>query len=156
LKKSEFLIGKFTAFAIIGVIESIYILLLAVYAFNTAAVGNLFYVFVIEMLLVAPTLGLGLLLSTFIKTEKQAIAILPLITIPAILVSQTFSPIEVIPVAFRWLAYLSPMTYSNEALRAIMIKGSGLTEVLDQIYALVTLGVVSMTAGIIAFKKRLE
>jgi ABC-2 type transport system permease protein len=96
------------------------------------------------------------LLSTFIKTEKQAIAILPLITIPAILVSQTFSPIEVIPVAFRWLAYLSPMTYSNEALRAIMIKGSGLTEVLDQIYALVTLGVVSMTAGIIAFKKRLE
>jgi ABC-2 type transport system permease protein len=156
LKKSELFTGKFLAFSTIGILESVYVLLLATEIFGAMSKGSILAAFLIELLLIMPSLGIGLMVSTIIKTERQALAALPLITIPAILISQTFAPIEVMPQFIRPLAYLSPMTYSNVALRAIMIKGESLLTVWPQITVLLLYGLIALAIGIKLYKKKME
>jgi ABC transporter DrrB family efflux protein len=156
LKKSELFGGKFLAFAGIGIIESIYVLFIATDVFGSVNNGSILAVFLIELLLIMPSLGIGLMISTIIKTERQALAVLPLVTIPAILISQTFAPIEVMPSFIRPLSYLSPMTYSNTALREIMIKGAALNTLWPEIITLLVYGLIALAAGIILYKKKIE
>ena len=148
--------GKFLAFSAIGVLESVYVLFTATYVFGAINHGSVLAALLIELLLIMPSLGIGLMVSTLIKTERQALAALPLISIPSILISQTFAPIEVMPEFIRPLAYLSPMTYSTSALRAIMIKGESILAVWPQITILMLYGIAALTIGIMLYKKRLE
>jgi ABC-2 type transport system permease protein len=156
LKKHELLGGKFVVFSFVGIVESLYALLLAVFLFDVRIAGSLLNVFLILFLLILASSGIGLLLSSIVKTLRQCIMLLPLVVLPAILISQTFAPVEVMPEFMQHVAKLSPMLYSNIALRAIMIKGAGLVEVAPQITALAIYAVVTLSIGIAISKKRIK
>lgn len=156
LKKWEFFGGKFIVFFIIGIIEAIYVLLLAIILFNVSIVGNIFSAFIVLILLMAASIGLGLLVSSVVKSMRQAIMLVPLVIIPAVLISQTFSPIEVMPKFMQYVSYISPMLYSNVALREIMIKGTNLIGVMSEIIILSLYALVTLILGIILYKKRIE
>jgi ABC transporter DrrB family efflux protein len=156
LKKWELLGGKFFVFFIAGIIEAVYVLLLAIFLFHVQVAGSIFNAFLVLTLLMAASIGLGLLVSAIVKTMRQAIMLIPLVVIPAVLISQTFSPIEVMPKFMQYFSYVSPMLYSNVALREIMIKGTGITGVLPQIIILCIYALVTLLLGILITKKRIE
>jgi ABC-type multidrug transport system permease subunit len=156
LKKHELLGGKFVVFSFVGIVESLYALLLAVFLFDVRIAGSLLNVFIILFLLILASSGIGLLLSSIVRTLRQCIMLLPLVVLPAILISQTFAPVEVMPEFMQHVAKLSPMLYSNIALRAIMIKGAALVDVAPQITALAIYAVVTLSIGIAISKKRIK
>ncbi|MFT4303977.1 MAG: ABC transporter permease [Candidatus Woesearchaeota archaeon] len=156
LKKWELVGGKFIVFFIIGIIEAVYVLLLAIFLFKVIIIGSIPLVFLVLILLMAASIGLGLLISAVVKTMRQAIMLVPLVLIPSVLISQTFSPIEVMPIFMQYVAYFSPMFYSNVALREIMIKGSGIEAVILPIIILGIYALITVILGIIIYKKRIE
>lgn len=87
---------------------------------------------------------------------RQAVMLVPLVVIPSVLISQTFSPIEVMPQFMQYVAYLSPMFYSNVALREIMIKGTSIDGVIGAILVLALYAVVTLIIGIAISKKRIQ
>jgi len=156
LKKYELFLGKFFIFFLAGIIETFYVISISIVIFNVQIAGKITDLMIVLFLLIAASLGLGLLVSAVVKTMRQAVMLIPLVVIPSILISQTFSPIEVMPKLMQQVAYLSPMFYSNVALREIMIKGTSLAGVMTQI---IILGVYAFTAlllGILVSKKRVE
>lgn len=156
LKKIELFGAKFLIFFLVGIIEAVYVLLLAIFIFNVQIVGNIFSVILVLLLLMASSIGLGLLISAIVKTMRQAVMLVPLVVIPSVLISQTFSPIEVMPQFMQYVAYLSPMFYSNVALREIMIKGTSISGVLSPVIILAIYSVVTLILGILISKKRIE
>ena len=103
------------------------------------------------ILLAISSIGLGLVFSFIFRTEKQAILLFPLIILPMILISETFSSLEVLPGIFGKLALVSPLYYSNLALREIMLKGSDLYDLIFPIGALVIYSIISIAIGLIIF-----
>jgi len=155
LKKYELYGGKFFVYLFIGILEAIYVLFIAILFFNIQIVGSIGSVFIILLLLMACAIGLGLLISTVVKTMRQASLLLPLIVISLLLISQTFSPVEVMPLFMRYVGYISPMFYSNTALRAIMIKGVSLGGVKLQVFILAGYALLTLILGILFSKKRI-
>ncbi|MCX6662587.1 MAG: ABC transporter permease, partial [Euryarchaeota archaeon] len=71
--ESEIVVGYALAFAVIGVIQSIVVLIAAILFFGITIVGNIFLALVVILLLAFGHQGLGILLSAGAKNELQAI-----------------------------------------------------------------------------------
>ncbi len=155
LGKIEFFGGKFIIFLMIGMIEILYTLALAIFLFDVKIAGSILSVIIVLFLLIAACTGLGLLISTVVKTMRQASMLMPLVVIPSVLLSQTFSPIEVMPRFMQYFAYLSPMLYSNIALREIMIKGTSIFSLLMPVLILAGYALITLSLGIAVYKKRI-
>ncbi len=156
LSKFEFIFSKFVVFLLIGFVEIVYVILIMLLLFDINIVGNIFHVILVLLLLMISSISLGLLLSVVVKSMKQAVILIPVVIIPSILISQTFSPIEVMPKFMQYVAYLSPMFYSNVALREIMIKGFDLGLVMPQILALLLYGIICLCLSVLFFKRRID
>jgi lipooligosaccharide transport system permease protein len=89
--------------------------------------------------------------------EKEAVMnlVFRLGLVPATLFSGSFFPIERIPVALRWLAWISPLWHGNELARAAAIGGSSVGPMLGHLAYLL---VLTISGGLLAgrlFQKRL-
>ena len=75
------------------------------------------------------TLGLGLLISTFVKTQFQAFQLAFFRFLPQILVSGFMFPFDGMPRPAQWLAEGFPLTHFVRVIRGIMLRGAGLPDV---------------------------
>lgn len=156
LKKSELITGKFFTFFIVGLIESIWAVLFTIFLFKINYVGSLFNVFIILSLLVAVSVGIGLLISVLVRTMRQALIIIPVLISVPLLMSQTFAPIEVMPKFMQYFAKATPTFYANVALREVMIKGSSIIEIWPEIAILAGYTIFVLLLGILLLKKRIN
>jgi len=156
LKRVEMYAGKFVVFFAVGIVEAVYVLVLGIFMFDVIIVGSIVAAMFVLMLLMAASIGLGLLISSVVKSMRQATMMGPLVVLPAILISQTFSPVEVMPQFMRYVAYMSPLYYSNVSLREIMIKGTELSSVWVPVLILGLYAAATLVLGVMISKKRIE
>ena len=131
----------------------IYTLLLAIMLYDLRITGSIYAVIFILSLLACASISIGLLISSRVKTMQQALVLVPLIVIPSFLISHAFFPPDIMTNSMNLIAYITPMTFSNHALNAIMIKGFTLSEVMPDIYALLGFTLIPLILFIWSFKK---
>lgn len=152
--ESEIVVGYALAFAVIGVIQSIVVLVAAIVFFDITIVGNIFLALVVILLLAFGHQGLGILLSAGAKNELQAIQFIPLILFPSILLAGLFWPIESIPSYLQPLSYVIPLRYGIDAERSIMLRGWGIGEIWVDIIILVIFAVLTLSASVLLLKRK--
>ncbi len=82
------------------------------------------------------------------------IQFIPMVVIPQIILSGVWWPIESIPEFIRPVSYILPLTYATEALRAVMLKGASLSDVLyPDIAALLIFFALSFAAAVLVLKR---
>ena len=69
-----------------------------------------------------------------------------------LVVSGVYYPVSVMPGWMEWLAQLSPATYALEGIRAAVLDGASLSELTDDLWPLLVLGVVSIPVGLAVFR----
>jgi ABC-2 type transport system permease protein len=89
---------------------------------------------VIDMLLLSIVLlfllmGLGLIISSIVKNDSTIPLLINIFSLPQILVSGTFFPIEVFPKWMQAFCKLLPLTHFNTAMREIAFEGAGLSDI---------------------------
>ncbi len=90
LTDGEIVAGYALAFGLVSILQVCLLLAVAILAFNIMIVGNLFLAFIIAALLAVTGQSLGILLSSAVKREVQAMQFFPLIVMPAFLLSGFF------------------------------------------------------------------
>ena len=75
------------------------------------------------------------------------------IAMPMMFVSGVFYPIETMPWIFQKIAYLLPLTYVNDALRAVMLKGSSVGDIWMNILVLAGFTAVFFALGVTRFNR---
>lgn len=103
-----------------------------------------------------PTLGYGLVISTLAQTQQQAqLMIMPLM-LPAFMLSGYIFPIASLPIVLQFVGYLLPTTYFIYVMRAVVVKGVGLSLILPQTAILAVFGIALVALAAWRFRKRLD
>ncbi|HET7037937.1 MAG TPA: ABC transporter permease [Thermomicrobiaceae bacterium] len=126
LSRGEIVLGYMLGFSLFAAIQSAVIVLFAVEVLRIHYAGHLWLVFLVALMLTLGAVNLGIFLSTFARTELQVVQFIPLVITPQGLLSGIIWPIATLPGPLRLLAYAMPLTYANNALRGVMIRGDGL------------------------------
>lgn len=129
LTKAEMVLGYITGFGMFALIQASVILIFTVYVINIHYAGNVLIVFLIVAVLAMVAVNMGIFLSTFARTELQAVQFIPLVITPQALLAGIFWPIHDMNIVFQWIAYAMPLTWANFALQEVMIKGQGIFDV---------------------------
>jgi ABC-2 type transport system permease protein len=153
----QLLVGKLAPFAIIGVIQVFLVTLVTVYGFKVPLCGSFLVLLGLTCLFLLSTLGLGLLVSTVVQNQQQAMmgAALALM-MPMILLGGLIFPIENMPRAIQLFTYLIPLRYYAEIIRGVFLRGSGLAVLWPQAVTLLGMGLAILTVAALRFRKRLD
>ncbi len=153
----QLLVGKLAPFAIIGVIQVFLVTAVTIFGFKVPLRGSFLVLLGLSCLFLLSTLGLGLLVSTIVQNQQQAMmgAALALM-MPMILLSGLIFPVENMPRAIQLFTYAIPVRYYAEIIRGVFLRGSGLAVLWPQAVALVGMGLAILTVASLRFRKRLD
>lgn len=143
LARWELIAGKLLPYALVGIIDVILVLIVAIYWFEVPLLGSISLLFAMCLVYLVCTLGLGLFVSTISQTQQQAMmtTIFFFIT-PMLYLSGFIFPIENMPAWIQPLTYVIPLRYFLVILRGIFLKGVGLEILWPQAAALLSWGLV--------------
>jgi len=155
LRRGELVLGYLAGFSFFALLQAILILVFTVFVLQVRYRGNLATIFIVEAVLVVGAVSLGLLVSAAARNELQAVQFVPLVLLPQVFLSGLLIPVDQLPQYLGPISALLPLTYANEALRSVMIKGYGLSDplVLRDIGILTAFGLL-MALGAVASIRR--
>lgn len=154
IKSHQLILGKIIPYIIIGFVNVLLILSIAVTWFQIPIKGSIFLLFLLSGLFVMTTLGLGIFISTISKTQQQAMLTAQFFFFfPFIFLSGFTFSIDNFPWIIQKITYLIPLRYFLEIIRGIILKGANLYSLLPQTIALFVFGVTILTFSILRFRK---
>ncbi len=118
LRRNEIVIGKMLPYLAISIVLILVVMVVAGWHFHVAFHQPL-VLGVICLLFLLCSLGLGLLISTFSRTQTQAIQLSVFFLLPVFVLSGAFAPLEQLPRAIRYLAECFPLTHFCRAFRLV-------------------------------------
>ena len=124
--------------------------------FRVPFVGNWLVMLAAVTLFLLATLGIGLLLSTFSRTQQQAFALNFFLVNPLFILSGFAFPIDAMPRVLQWLTFANPLRYFLVVLRDEFLKGGGIGVLWPQFAGLAVLSVVMLGASVLRFRKSLD
>ncbi len=156
IRSGELIVGKLLLFVVIGAIDVLLVVAVSTLVMGLPVKGSTLLLFLLCMVFLLTTLGLGLFISTVSRTQQQAMmsAIFFLI-MPMIFFSGFVFPIENMPQIIQAISYLLPLRYFFVIVRGIFLKGVGMDVLWPQALALLVFGVGILGLSAVRFRKRL-
>jgi len=143
LQRGEIVIGKVLPYLAVSICLIVVVSLVALLHFHVR-----FYqppaLALICLLFLLCSLGLGLLISAFSRTQTQAIQFSVFFLLPVFVLSGAFAPLEQLPKAIRYISEIFPLTHFCRAFRLVNMYHAGVS------FYLVDLGVL-LAGALITF-----
>ncbi|HTX92787.1 MAG TPA: ABC transporter permease [Anaerolineales bacterium] len=156
IRNWELIVAKIIPYILVSFADMLLILLIGTLWFGVPIRGSLLLLFAMTGLYLLPTLGLGLLISTFARTQQQAQLMTMPILLPAMMLSGFIFPVASLPVFLQLVGNLIPLTYFIYILRSIVVKGVGIEMIIPQTIALIVFAIVLLGAAALRFSKKLD
>ena len=153
IRKHHFIIGKLIPFWVLGLVVFSLGLLVGWAVYGIMPAGSILLLYFFLALYLSAVLGLGLLISTYAASQQQAMFISFFFVMIFILMSGLFTPVESMPPWAQTVSHLNPVTYFIEVMRMVVLKGSGLQDILPHIGAVLAFGVVFNGWAILNYHK---
>jgi ABC-2 type transport system permease protein len=150
IKPIELILGKTIPYMIISLIATIMILFFGYILFDVSIKGSILLLSIITLIFLIGGLGVGMLISTLVESQQLAFMIAVIASmLPTFILSGFVFPIRNMPVLIQGITYIIPARYFLVVLRAIILKGAGLSAFWDEaifltIYAAVMIGISSL------------
>lgn len=151
----EFLIGKQLPYIFVSMVSFFGLVALAVYVFGVPLKGSLPALSFAALLYVIGTTGVGLLISTFTKTQISALAATTVIVLMiAVNFCGLINPVTSLEGLAAIISKLFPTTYFLEACRGVFNKGLNFSDLLSQIFPLAAFIPVLTLASVLLLPKQ--
>jgi len=152
----ELMVSKVVPSLVLSTVSMSIVVLLGVYWFRVPFQGNVWHFATLSLVFTVSSLGLGLLVSTVVSTQKGAQQVSSLIMLLTIMLTGfVFPQSTMIPIA-RAIGSLMPLTYFARIVRAIYTRGVSITSVRTDAVILVLYSVGIVVLAAVSFKKRLD
>ncbi|MDR0632534.1 MAG: ABC transporter permease [Holosporales bacterium] len=136
IKRRSIILGKTIPFALVGLFNTFVVLIAGLCFFDLPFRGS-FLIFLVENLFfVVCAVLLGILMSTFVKNQQQAMLCSFIVIFVLMMLSGSFFPIDNIPIWLRWFAYANPMAHHTLLIRNILLKGGDIAYVVQHCLAI--------------------
>ena len=153
IKKYQFLIGKLVPFWIIAMFEFTFGLILCRLIYKLPVEGNLLVLFSITSVYLLVALSIGLFMSTITNTQQQVMFLSWFFMITFIMMSGIFTPAESMPDWAQKVNMINPFAYFMRAMRMILLKGSGFTDLSREFFSLSVYAILMFSLSIWRYRK---
>ncbi len=155
LGRWELILGKLLPYAVLGMIDVLLVLAVAVYWFEVPLRGSVLLLLGASVVYLLCTFGLGLFVSTISSTQQQAMMTSTFFfLVPMVYLSGFIFPIENMPRAMQLITTLIPLRYFLVIVRGIFLKGIGFDLLWPQFAALGTWGITVLSLAALRSHKR--
>jgi ABC-2 type transport system permease protein len=149
------LLGKAIPPILIGIGQSTFVLLIALYWFKIPYAGSYWLMYVGLTLSNFTIVGIGLCISALTATMQQAILYTFSSTMIMVLLSGFTTPISSMPQALQWATFVNPVRYGVEFAQRIYLEGASLVKIQWTLWPLVIMAVVTLGMASRLFRSRL-
>jgi len=155
--RAEFWFGKLIPYVISGLLSCFLAIMVATAWFKVPFRGNVLTFGLLTLDFLVATVGLSLLMASFVSSQQAAmIGNFLIFFLPSFFLSGLYQPVpkELSPSTLA--SYSLPTTYFMTIARGVFLKGVGLAELWPGALALAVLGGLSLGLGIGLFRKKLR
>jgi ABC-2 type transport system permease protein len=156
IDKTSLMLGKIIPFVLVGYVQMTVVLLLGRLLFDVPVRGSLPLLYLLTFAFIVASLGMGLFISTAVRSQTQAMQLGFFFLLPNILLSGFMFPREAMPVVAQWIGLVLPLTHFLKVLRGIILKDVGIVELWQPTLVLVGLATLFLTLSVRRFSKRIE
>jgi len=152
----EIMLGKIVPYILVGFVQAALIIGIGVTLFKVPVVGNLLVLAALSTLFIATNLSIGYTFSTIAQNQLQAMQMSMMFFLPNILLSGFLLPFSGMPVWAQYVGEALPLTHFLRVIRAIMLKGSNLSDLRYDAAAMFVLMLIAMTIAVTRFRRTLD
>jgi ABC-2 type transport system permease protein len=157
VKPIYIVLAKMVPYFLISWFIFIIILLMSVFILKVPISGSLLWLNVFSLVFIVVALSLGLLISTLVNNQVEAMLASGLgLIMPVIILSGFLFPIESIPQVLQWLTCIIPARWFIAGVRKLMIEGVPIHYVLKELCILIGMAIFIITVSLKKFKTRLS
>jgi ABC-2 type transport system permease protein len=156
IRSWELVIAKITPYVFVSMLNVLVILLVGTLWFHVPIRGSVLLLLTLTGLFLLPNLGIGLLISTFAKSQQQAQFMVMPLMLPSMMLSGFFFPVAALPAVLQFISSLLPVTYFIFIVRSVVVKGAGLELLIPQTIALGIFSIVLVGIAALRFRKTLD
>jgi len=153
VSRLDIVVGYLFGFFIFALTQTLIILLFTIYVLDVHYYGDLWQIFVFQVVIIAGAVNLGIFISTFARNEFQMVQFIPLIIIPQIFLCGVIWPVEQMPDYLQWLSVILPLTYAVDGLRDIMLAGRSLLDVGLELAVLIGFAIIISALAAITLRR---
>ena len=154
IAKWQFLLGKLIPFWVLGLLVLSIGLCAARIIFGIIPVGSYFLILAFAAVYLLAFLGWGLLISTFVDTQQQAMFISFFFMMIFIMLGGLYTNIDSMPHWAKVLSEFNPASYFIEVIRMIVLKGSGFHDIKEQFIKMAGFAVFFNAYAVWNYRKR--
>ena len=154
VSRGQFIAAKLIPLWSLGLVALAIGMLVARFAFHVPMRGSVVLVFGTASVYLLAALGVGLLVSTMVSTQQQAMFVSFFIVLVYLLMSGLFTPVRSMPTWAQWLAQANPVMHFIEIMRAVMLRGAGLREVAHSLAILSAIAIAVFSLSVRQYAKR--
>jgi ABC-2 type transport system permease protein len=154
--KTSLMLGKLVPFVLVGYVQMSVVLGLGKLIFDIPVRGSVLLLYLLSVPFIMASLGVGLLVSTFARSQAQAMQLTFFFMLPNILLSGYIFPRMAMPEPAQWIGLLLPLTFYLKVLRGILLKGVGLSELWQPTLSLIVFAAILLAISVRRFSKTIE
>jgi ABC-2 type transport system permease protein len=155
LQPLEIVIGKAVPGVVIGMVQAAGIVTLITTLFGIAVTGSIALLFFGLFVFLLSIAGVGLFISSLAGTQQQAMLGSMLFMAPAVMLSGFTSPVQNMPGWLQPLAHLNPLTHFLVIVRGVFLRDMPAHLVLDRIWPMGAIAIVTLLAATWLFRHRI-
>ena len=152
----EIMLGKVLPFFGVGAVQVLVILLAAKGLFGVPFVGSLGLLLLGVLIFVLALVLLGYTISTFARTQMQAMQLTFFFFLPSMLLSGFMFPYRGMPDWAQTVGELLPLTHFLRLVRAVMLKGAAPADVAGPIIGLAIFVLAFALVALLRFRRTLD
>jgi ABC-2 type transport system permease protein len=155
-KPIEVMIGKLSPYVVVGLIQTVVILVLARVLFSVPMSGGWDALALGVVLFILGSLSLGFLISTVARNQLQAVQMSFFYILPSILLSGFMFPFRGMPAWAQMLGSVIPVTHFLRVVRGSLLKGLGVQDLWTSLVALAVFVVAIAAAAMSRYRRTLD
>lgn len=155
LKARTIVLGKVLPYFMLAGINTGVIMLLGTLVFGMPCYGSVWGVTLLCSLFILAAIGLGILISSLVKTQQSALtgSLLGLF-LPTMILSGFIFPLANMPEALQWVCRVVPATWFIEGIKGMMLKGQPVADLWLPLTVLGGMAVVLVGLALWMFSRR--
>ncbi len=152
--KAEFILGKQVPYIAVGLVSFVALLLISLVVFEVVPKGSITLLFFATLLYISATTGIGMIVSSFTKTQIAALAAAAVFTmLPTVAFSGLTTPVSSLEGVASLIAHIFPASYYTNISRGIFNKNIGLDSLSVDLLALGMIALAIFVINLLMLKK---
>lgn len=151
----EIMVGKALAPVLIGVAQSIIVLLISIFWFHIPFAGSVLTLLIGLLIFTISSVGIGLAISALSANMQQAMLYSFVLLMPLMLLSGLMTPVKNMPTVLQWITYANPLRFAMDFVRRVYLEGASFALVVPDLVPMLLVAAITLPCAAWLFRNRL-